>query len=480
MAETIDSASTLTEIPEVSVATIIESIPDAVIVAEFASSEIVAANEAAGELFDCRTDTLVGLDHLQLHPAGDEEFYEEAFHRGFENEQVDRLEDGSPLYIETLSGERKPVEINARRIEADAQTLVLGVFRDISNRIEREKQLEETTTRLNTLLDSTPLPVAVLDTRGRIQLWNRAAQETFGYTSEEVVGEHHPLFVDDDVLEDLLERVLHGGVLEGYEAVYRAKDGSRVHVELYARPLYEDGEITGLIGSAVDTSTRKRQSHHLDVLHRVLRHNLRNKLSVIRAHGAMLADDSARESVSAQESGERIVAASDKLAELSDHATHVRDVVTASETDPASLSELLETIPLPDRDVSELSVTAPEDREGVRVPGRAIDALSWLLGHIGEHTDEAALELALAVEDRYVRLEILGESPLLSEGEAELITNGEETALKHGSDLDIARAYLVLTGIGGEIIQPDETPRRRRLSAEIPRTDTGVSSRSGR
>lgn len=479
MSETIDSASTLTEVPEVSLATIIESIPDGVIVAEFTSGEIVAANEAAGELFDCRTESLVGLNHLQLHPAGDGKLYEEAFYRGFENKQVERLEDGSPLYVETLSGVQKPVEINARRIQTEEQTLVLGVFRDISGRIDREQQLEAATTRLNTLLDSSPLPVAVLDSHGRVQLWNQAAEETFGYTSPEVLGDQYPLFVDDDQLDDLLGRVLAGGTLEGYETVTRAKDGSRVNVELYARPLYEDGEITGVIGSAVDITTRKRQSQHLDVLHRFLRHNLRNKLSIIQGHAGMLVDESERTNISTRESGERIVAASEELDQLSKHASQVRDVVKASKTAPTSVSKLLDSISAGETEVSELDIRVPEEAHEACVPGRAINALSWLLDHMGEYTDEGAIDVTAAVRDRYIQLDISGAGPLLSEGDAELITRGEETALKHGSNLDIARAYLILTGIGGDILQPDNAVRRT-FRVEVPRTDCGVSPRLDR
>ncbi len=474
MSETIDSPSMLAEIPEVSLATIIESIPDSVIIAEFTSGEIVAANEAAGELFDCRTESLVGLNHLQLHPAGDGKLYEEAFYRGFENKQVERLKDGSPLYIETLSGVQKPVEINAQRIQTGEQTLVLGVFRDISGRIDREKQLEAATTRLNTLLDSSPLPIAVLDPHGRVQLWNQAAEKTFGYTSPEIVGDRYPLLVDDDQLDDLLERVLAGGTLEGYEAVTRAKDGSRVNVELYARPLYEDGEITGVIGSAVDITTRKRQSQHLDVLHRFLRHNLRNKLSIIQGHAGMLADGSERVDITPQESGERIVAASEELNQLSKHASQVRDVVKADETASTTVSELLDGISVEETEVSEPET--PEETHEACVPGRVINALSWLLSHMEEYTDETAINVTARVRDRYVRLDISGPGPLLSEGDAELITRGEETALKHGSTLDIARAYLILTGIGGDIIQPDNT-ERRSFRVEVPRTDCGVSPR---
>lgn len=472
MSRTADSLVTLADVPELSVATIMESIPDALVIAEFATSEIVAANDAAGELLECRTEDLLGLDHLQLHPAEDADLYREAFGRGFENEQVDRLQDGSPLYVETAAGERKPVEINAQRIQAGERTLVLGVFRDISSRIDRERQLEQTTTRLNTLLDSAPLPVAVLDQSGRVQMWNQAAQEVFGYSPADIVGDYYPLFVENDRLSDVLGEVLEGGVLDGYETVLRAQDGSRVHVELYARPLYDDGEVTGVIGSAVDITDQKRRRQRLDVLHRLLRHNLRNKLVVVQQYASMLSTGQDVDDATAQEAAERIIAASEELAELSNHATQVRKAVNTTETAFSDVSELLETVDELEPEVPEATFETPPAHEQGCIPSLANEALSWLLTYITDHVDEPAIRLTVTVQDKYVQLDVHGERPLLSEGDAELITNGKETALRHGSNLDIARSYLTLTSTGGDIIQYEDSPPERSFRVEIPRTDT--------
>ena len=464
-----ESLSAVADIPDLSAATILESIPDAVVVAEFTSNEIVAANDAAGNLFDCRPADLVGLNRQELHPPGERAAYEEAFRRGFENEQVERLEDGSPLYVTTLGGERKPVEINAQRIETDEQRLVLGVFRDISTRLNREQELEQTTRRLNTLLDATPLPVAVLDTDGRVQMWNQAATEVFGYEAGEVIGAPYPLFVDEEQLDDALGQVLDGTVLDGYEAVTRGKGGSRMHVEIYARPLYEDGEITGVIGSAVDVTDQKQRTQHLDVLHRLLRHNLRNKLSVIQGYSSVLLSDSPTSPDERQEAVERIAAAGDELTELSHHAMESRQFATATDVRPMAVTELLQTVRDVRSESPSVTINLPAHHDAAAVPSRASKALSWLLEHVAEYTGDPTLTVTVDVQDHYIELGIEGNSALLSEGDAELIRNDKETALKHGNGMDIARAYLTLTGLGGDLIQP--SAGEHTLRVEIPRTD---------
>lgn len=471
MAKTSDQSVRLADTPGLSVATIMESIPDAIVVAEFESSEIVAANDAASDLFECPVDNLIGRNHLQLHPAEDAALYREAFRRGLESEQVDRLENGDRLYIETFDGDRKPVEINAQRIQADGRQLVLGVFREISSRLRREKELEETTTRLNTLVDATPLPVAVLDTDGRVQMWNQAATEAFGYTTSEVTGERHPLFLDTAEFDEMLGYLLDGNHLDGYETTYRARDGSRVHVEIYARPLYTNGEITGVIGSAVDVTDSKRRSQRLDVLHRLLRHDLRNKLVVIQGYASMLSDQSANGRPTTEEAAEKIVAATEELTELSNHATQVRKVVNANKTGVTTVSELLGTIRETDSIQPAVSFDVPNSHEDVTVPSQAVKSVSWLLERITDHVDDSTIEIAIHVRDKFVQVDIRGSDPLLSKGDAELITNGKETALKHGNDLNIARAYMTITGLGGDIIQLDELQPEQAFTVEIPRMD---------
>lgn len=471
MSETTDAPSSLADVPEVSVATLVESIPDAVVIAEFASNEIVAVNDAAGELFDCRTTDLVGLDRRELHPADEVDAYEEAFHRGFESNKVERLQDGSPLYIETMGGEQTPVEINAQRIEAGDRLLVLGVFRDISTRIERETRLKETTARLNTLVDATPFPITVLDLDGTVQLWNQAAEETFGYSAEEIIGTQYPLFVDDETFHDLFERVLDGATLGGREAVHRARDGSRLDVELYARPLYEDGELTGSIGSAIDVTDRKRRTQQLDVLHRLLRHNLRNKLTVIQGYGSFLQSELPAEETELREATEKIVAAGKDLSELSTHAVQSRTLGSAADAVQVALSTLLAEVSDVDASVSGASVEVSAATESAVVSKQAADALSRLLSHVVAYMETPMVDVEVTVQNRYVQLDIHGASALLAGGDAELIRNGTETDLRHGSDLDVARTYLTVTGLGGDIIPLDGAPAPASLRVEIPRLD---------
>lgn len=453
-------------VSDVSTDSVLESIPDAVVIADLDTGQVVQANAAAGELFECNPEHLVGRNHGDLHPSDDSDAYREAFRRAFEAGQVDRLADGTPIYVETLVGEHKPVEINARQLDTDGHSLVLGVFREISDRLHYEQRLEETTTRLETLLDALPLPVSVLDVDGTVELWNQAAEETFGYASGEVLGEFYPLFVDYDEFDDLLARVADGDTLDGYETTHRARDGSVVDVELYARPLFEGDEITGIVGTAVDSTEQKQRTQRLDVLHRVLRHNLRNRLAVIQGFVNELTPDSERES----EATEQILDASDSLVELAETAAETRKLITRAQrrTETIPLAEVVATVETSVESTS-VRIEAASEREPITVPQQGGRALDWLLASIDDHTSNSDVEVAVQAKRRFVRLTVRGDEQLLADGAWELIANGRETSLRHGSGLDIAQMYLVLMAAGGTISTPSASTDGRSIQVELPR-----------
>lgn len=450
----------------VSTASVLESIPDAVLVADMDTGNVVRANDAAGTLFECRPEQLVGRDHTALHPPENIQAYTTAFRSAFEKGSVDRLEDGSPIYIETDQGERKPVEINTQQLDADGQTLVLAVFREIGDRLHRERRLRETTTRLETLLDALPLPVSVLDTDGTVQLWNQAAEETFGYTSGELLDTRYPLFTDDEEYEELFAGLLDADIVDGYETTHRAKDGSVLDVELHARPLFADEEITGVIGTAIDVTEQKQRTQRLDVLHRVLRHNLRNRLSVIRGFANEL--DFETESDAADE----ILEASDSLVDLAETAAETRKRIKQAQrrTDQVPLAELVATLETSVEAVT-VQVRTEPDSEPILVPEQSEQVFDWLLSYIDDYTTDPSVEVAIHAEQRHVSLFVRGDEQLLDEGAMELIENGQETSLRHGSGLDIPQVYLVLTAIGGTISPTSDVPSGRGFHIELPQVD---------
>jgi PAS domain S-box-containing protein len=454
----------------------VEALPDAVVVADADTGRIVDANAAAGTLFHCHPADLVGQHQSTLHPAGRAADYAEAFQRGIDNERVNRLQNGDPVYIETADGQRKPVEINARRHTIDGQTVVIGVFREISEQLERQHQLEATKTRLETLLDALPLPVAVLDLDGTVQRWNQAAEETFGYAAEAIVGEQRSLFLDDTELTGLLDRLRDETAVSGYETVLRGCDGRRIPVELYAHPLYDDGTVSGVIGVAIDISDRQRRVQQLQVLHRLLRHNIRNQLGVIRGWAEELTSSEPAETDAAA----RISSASQELLEMSEEAKQIQSDLTADgQATPIGLQTVISALrELASDDSPPVEIRSSMPSGTVAVPAQTTRAITILGEAVLNHVDNGQLSVCVTPQDRYVIIELAGATSLLPAGERALIEHGHETALNHGDGLDIAHAHLLIQSLGGDISfdHADHDTPARTLRLELPRVDPNADS----
>jgi PAS domain S-box-containing protein len=123
--------------------------PDAVIIADPDTKEIVETNQAATELFGYSRETLRSKDVLDLHPSDERHQYKTLFERHFETEPaaISRFKDGSPVYVVTAGGEHIPVEIHAWTLKDEEHDrdspLFQGVFQDISTRLDYERQLRE-------------------------------------------------------------------------------------------------------------------------------------------------------------------------------------------------------------------------------------------------------------------------------------------------------------------------------------------------
>src|SRR5580704_2082781 len=73
--------------------------------------------------------------------------------------------------------------------------------------------------RLRAIEEAAPVSIIALDERGRITIWNNAAERLFGWRASEVIGRPSPLIPDDRQTEyvALRARALRGEACSGIE-----------------------------------------------------------------------------------------------------------------------------------------------------------------------------------------------------------------------------------------------------------------------
>jgi PAS domain S-box-containing protein len=136
-------------------------------------------------------------------------------------------------------------------------------FDDMAAALEaRQEALREARDTLQTLVADAPLPIVALDRAHTVMLWNAAAERTFGWTAQEVVGGPSPLIPGGEQraeFEAWSERVMRGESIHGVEVRGVTKDGTPVDLSLFASPLRDaSGAIRGDILTYLDITARRQ------------------------------------------------------------------------------------------------------------------------------------------------------------------------------------------------------------------------------
>ena len=149
----------------------------------------------------------------------------------------------------------------------DERGQIIG-FRDTVRDITDLKRAEEALTYQAHLLENVNDAVIASDERFVTTAWNRAAEEMYGWTAEEIIGRPtaevlQPEFVDVEP-DEVFRRLLEEGSFEG-EVIHPRKDGTRIHTEARAISLRDkDGHLTGFVSIDRDITERKRTEEALE------------------------------------------------------------------------------------------------------------------------------------------------------------------------------------------------------------------------
>jgi diguanylate cyclase (GGDEF)-like protein/PAS domain S-box-containing protein len=170
-----------------------------------------------------------------------------------------RLKDGSWRLFEA-----------AGRAVHDAGALrVIVNSRDITERKQAEEALRDSEQRFRALLESAPIAAIVTDARGRIEVLNAAAEETFGYDRRELIGQPIDVLLPERFRERhaqecdaFLGNPARRPMAAGRDVVALRKDGSEF-VATCGLAAVETGNGPLAISFVMDITERKRAEEAL-------------------------------------------------------------------------------------------------------------------------------------------------------------------------------------------------------------------------
>jgi PAS domain S-box-containing protein len=257
---------------------ILDASIDAIITIDH-EGRIVEFNRAAQETFGYEAADVLGkpMAELLIPPR-----LRDTHYRGFARlvETGESSIIGQRIEVPGLraNGSEFPLELGIVRVELPGPPVFTAFVRDLSElkravhaqqqtlrelataeQRSAESALQATTAQLTAIVDASPLAIVAIDPEGLVTMWNSAAERTFGWTSEEVLGTPLPILPNTREERNLLwEGLRRGEVVLDYETVRQHKGGGVVEVSASLAPLYDEGgNFVGTMGVFNDTGDRK-------------------------------------------------------------------------------------------------------------------------------------------------------------------------------------------------------------------------------
>ncbi|WP_267162610.1 sensor histidine kinase [Halovenus salina] len=324
-------------------------------------------------------------------------------------------------------------------------------------------------------------PVLVLEAQHRIVDLNPAAEEELELDREEVVLEPASAVIQSlDPGRDSPESF--DQYVDGDEEwrISPQVGAQRREYVIQPSPLTAGGrERVGYTLLFQDITDEVRREERLSVLNRILRHNLRNDLSIVS--GYVSAADSHTDDEMVREMLQKVSTTVDELIETGEMAREFEQLLAAPDgysraITVGDLTEKLASRLAEEHPEADLSVTTTETV--VETNPDVLRAVLWqLLENAAIHTDgPAEISLSVTGSPESIDIEVSDNGSGIPDHELQSLESGEETSLKHGSGFGLWLAKWGTVRVGGAI--DFETSDGTTVTVTIPREEQSAQTSS--
>jgi two-component system, sporulation sensor kinase A len=205
----------------------------------------------------------------------------------------------------TRNGQEHIISLSTTAIHLSSGPATLNIARDITRRKGMELSLESTNKFLTGLIASSSDAIVASDMRGKALIFNKAAEEITGYSSEDMLG--HKTNITQFVVEGERERImalLDQGTAENprwlvsEETAVYAKDGTLVPISLSISYLYSESKPVAAISVFRDLRPLKKVQEQLresEQKYRILVEKSQDGIFVYQNHGFRYTNPAFRE-----------------------------------------------------------------------------------------------------------------------------------------------------------------------------------------
>lgn len=262
--------------------------------------------------------------------------------------------------------------------------------------------------------------------------------------------------------------------------VIRIDDGTVVEAQVTSLSDQQRRGDTGSVVTLRDVTEQRRQQERLEVLNRVLRHNISNNLQTVRGYAEHLADEKT-ESIETDAAARTILGATDDLLGTVEKARSVEQLFGSGTTpERVALDTLLveEAAKVSERAATSVTVETEFQACTIRSREPIIRLIvGELLDNAVRHDDSPPthIELSLSLAEQ-VEIRVADNGPGIPALERETVRSGTETRLAHSSGIGLWTVRWGSRSLGGSFAIDDSPETGTVVTVRLPRRSGDASS----
>ncbi|AGN02432.1 PAS domain S-box [Salinarchaeum sp. Harcht-Bsk1] len=365
---------------------------------------------------------------------------------------------------------------------------LMSSFVDVTDRKRRERELEEEREKYATLVEQSHDGVLIIQNAEFVFVNSRLAAIT-GYKEAELRGMTFADIIAPEErrrIQERYERRLDGDAdspPSRYTLTFETKEGRERVAEVSAARIQYEGAPADL-ASVRDVTDREqyedrleRLNEKLQVLNRVVRHDIRNDMAIMLGWGEQLeahVDDAGAEHL------EKILTSGEHIVELTEIARDYVETLTSEEEvdlKPTRLQQVLANEIALRREAhpdAEISVDAPVPDVAVRANEMLSSVFRNLLNNAVQHNDEDTPMVEIGAEEREddVSVAIADNGPGIPEAQRERIFGRGEMSLESsGTGIGLYLVQTLVDQYGGDVRVEDNEPEGAVFTVTLPKVD---------
>lgn len=196
-----------------------------------------------------------------------------------------------------IDGQPIDVEVRTVPIQLQGRLMCQVVARDISERREQRRALEDSEHRLRAITSTLGEGVFVLDYNGRVSFMNPEAERLLGWSETELLEQpiHSLIHTHSEATCPILQTLSEGQSQRVADDTFLHRDGIEFPVSYVSTPIIEDGQVIGAVTAFHDITElkqaeieREKLIVELDAFAGTVAHDLKNPLNIIGGYSQVL------------------------------------------------------------------------------------------------------------------------------------------------------------------------------------------------